>query len=100
MPKLKVGVSEGEGAVLVSAAGEGVIAVGSEGRKGVQVDEPPLKTRSGLGGFVGVDIGKLQLLTLIRSKISTLTTKHNLITLSKMSMRGHITQMNLHFHIK
>jgi len=100
VPKLKVGVSEGDGGVLVSAAGEGVIAVGSEGRRGVQVGEPPPEISHGFGGFVGVDTGKLQLLTLIRSKTSTLTTNHNLIALSKMSMRGYFTPMNLHFHIK
>jgi len=76
----------GGGVVLVGASGEGVIAVGAAGRKGVQVGEPPLETRSGLGVPVGVETGKLQLLTLIRSKISVLTTNQYLKTLSKVSM--------------
>ena len=61
MPKLKVGVCDGEGGVLVSTAGDGVIAVGSEGSKGVHVGEPRLCTRSWTGVTVGVDNGKLQL---------------------------------------
>lgn len=76
----------GGGGVLVGASGEGVIAVGAAGRKGVQVGEPRLETRSGLGVPVGVETGKLQLLTLIRSKISVLTTNQYLKTLSKVSM--------------
>ena len=80
MPKLKVGVCEGAGGVLDNTAGDGVIAVGSEGRKGVHVGELCLGTRDGLGVPVGVDTGKLQLLMLMSNKISKQRTNLTLFT--------------------
>jgi len=80
---------------MVSTAGDGVIAVGSEGKKGVQVGGPLLDTKPGLGVPVGVDTGKLQLHTLIRSKLSVLKTNQYFLSPSKMSMWEQIIPKNL-----
>ena len=84
MPKLKVGVCDGEGGVLVSTAGDGVIAVGLEGSKGVQVGEPRLETRSVIGVPVGVDTGKLQPLMFISRKLSAQRTNQTFLTPCKV----------------
>lgn len=68
---------------MVGGTGDGVIAVGSAGRKGVQVGVPP-ETNSkvvvgfcdGENEFVGVETGKLQLLAKTRTSQANVPTAH------------------------